>query len=1119
MNLNLQSRDGCNRFVYQKILLVMKLITLLFIAAIMQVSASTFAQKITLNKNQASLRQIMYAIRAQSGYDFLYNNNILKNAHPVTINVKDASIDEVLAICFTGQPISYKVEDRSVLLKTKENTVTNKLIRQVFGIPVKGKVVDEKGQPIPGVTILEKGTKNEVASNGNGEFTINVKDDAAVLVFSFVGYQNKELTAGGVGLAAIALIPSESKLDEVVVVGYGAVRKQDLTGAVGSIDAKELKNLPITRVDQMIQGKAAGVQVTSGNGVPGGGSSIRIRGGNSINSSNEPLYVIDGLIGGGDINTLNPEDIASLVILKDASSTAIYGARGANGVILITTKKGTIGQDNINFNSYYGWQKIPKLIDVLNAREYAQLANEGAAENQQPLPYNLDTIGEGTNWQKAISQVAPMQNYTLNASGGTGGDKGYSYFLSGNYNNQQGVIINSGFKRYQFRSNLSKSISGKLKIGAIINIGKTETKNNTITLGGVDFGANSAISYSPIPAVYNADGSFTQRKPFDTKVYDNPVAQGTLPINNSVNTNFTGNLFAEFELLKGLKFKSTFSSEINALRTNIYLPGSLPTRTFSVVGGQASVNTESRTMWLNENTLTYVKDIDENNSINAVAGFTYQNTDVEYLNGASDRFTTDYYTYNYLAGGNSLYNVVGSRLVKRSLASTLARINYTFKNKYLFTITGRADGSSVFPVKNKYAFFPAAAIGWNVSNEEFIKKLNVFNNLKLRASFGYTGAEAIAPYSSQAALRIPGNSYIIGDTRALIYVPDRVENPNLKWETTRQFDLGLEMAFFKNRLSFEIDYYSKLTTDLLLDEQLPTQTGYTSRVNNLGSISNKGLEVLVTSRNIENADFKWQTTFNIATNQNKAVDIGGVDGYDLLFTGAGTYSVISRVQKGQPIGTFWGAIYAGTQKSTQIPDGLINPRTTPRLGDPLYKDLNGDKQFTTADYTVIGRANPKFYGGLGNTFTYKQLSLNVFLQGSYGNQVMNVSDIFNNTSSSGFNQFGDVRNRWTPSNPISDVPRLNSQDLISSSRWVYNGSFLRLKSLTLTYALTSKDLGAKWIKGLNVFATGTNLFLITKYPYYDPETNAYGTNSTLRGFDYTNYPQNRTFAMGINLTL
>lgn len=592
-----------------------------------------------------------------------------------------------------------------------------------------------------------------------------------------------------------------------------------------------------------------------------------------------------------------------------------------------------------------------------------------------------------------------------------------------------------------------------------------------------------------------------------------------MPYNRTINSYFTGNLTLDWELIKGLTFKSTFGSQMTFNKVNRYLPSSLPSRVNSGNAGMANVDAANTIMVLNENTLNYNKDFGTDHNFNAVIGTSYQTESLERFNAEGQKYYADPLLYNNLGAGSQATFKIGSGETKYAIFSYLARFNYTYKNKYLLTLTGRSDASSRFAANHKRAFFPAAAIAWNASNEDFIKNLNVFDNLKIRASYGSNGSQGIDTYQSLASLR-PVIGYLIGGTNIVGFTSDRLPNPDLTWETTKQFDAGIEFSILKKRVNVELDYYNKVTSNLLLNQQLATQSGYSSKVTNIGSINNHGLELAINTDNIVRDGFSWSTTLNIAANRNKVLDLGGVQAFDNASTGYGTYSTISRLIVGQPVGTFWGTTYVGTKKTDTPPTGTATSPGNNRIGDALYQDLNGDGKIDVADYHVIGNSNPKFYGGLGNTFTYKKFSLNVFFQGSYGNQVMNISDNFNNSSSPGFNQYASVADRWTVNNQSSDIPRLpKTLDYIYSSRSVYDGSFLRLRTATIGFNLTGSDMHVKWIQKLNVYVTGTNLWLWTKYPYYDPEVNSYGTNSTLRGFDYTDYPQNRTFILGLNLTL
>ena len=1094
-------------------------------------------QKISLSKENTSIENVLKKIERKADIRFVYANNLFDNKRQVSVNYKNLKVDDILSSLLKADGITYRNMDQNfiVLKKARRVTATNGSDPMISDsilvsvnddkaapITVKGTVSDAQG-PLPGVTVSVVGTKNGVSTGADGSYTIQVPADGA-LSFSLIGYATQQIAVNNRTNLNVTLVSLSKSLDEVVVVGYGNTRKIDLTGSVGSIKKEAIANVPIVRLDQMIQGKAAGVQVTSVDGSPGTGSSIRIRGGNSINANNEPLYVIDGLIepDNFNLNQINPQDIESVTILKDASSTAIYGSRGSNGVLLVTTKQGKAGGDNINLNVYNGWQSVPKYIKMLDASQYADLANESSKDNGGPVLYpDPASLGKGTDWQRAITRIAPIRNITLSSSGGS---DTYRYYVSGNYIDQRGVIINSGFKRYQFRTNIEKDVRKNVKITATVNIGRSEIGNNTVSLGGQDY-SQSALAYSPVAPIYNADGSFSSKKPNDPQTYDNPVVQGTLPLNQSVTNNILGNVGVEWQFIKGLTFKSTFGTSLDFIKNNIYNPGSLPTRITANTGGYADVNTSNAVLIQDENTLTYDKQLGKDHHLSFVAGMSYQTANTETLDANGNRYGTDLYQFNNLSATDQSTFGIGSGYSKYTLFSLLGRINYSYKDKYLLTLTARNDKSSRFAENHKQAFFPALAFGWRLTEEPFIKNLNVFDNLKLRSSFGFNGNQGITPYGSLPRLANTGG-YLLGGQKIVGYYASQLSNPNLKWETTRQFDLGLEAGILKGRINIELDYYSKRTKDLLLDLQLPTQTGFDSKLTNIGAISNKGLELSINTVNIKSENFTWETSLNISGNRNKVLDLAGIDNISVNQIYFGGNSTISALQVGQPVGTFWGATYYGTLKSlTSIPKGAVDPNSTHKLGDALYVDKDGDGSFGTGDLGVIGNSNPKYFGGIGNTFTYKKVSLNAYLEGSYGNQVMNIGDAFYNTGDPLTNQFAAIANRWTPANPNSDVPRVNSRQYIPSNRWVYNGSFLRLKSLNVGYTFSGRDLHAGWFKSLYVYVTGTNLFLITKYPYYDPETNAYSPtdpnsgSTILRGFDNTNYPQNRTYAIGVNFTL
>lgn len=1085
----------------------MKLTVFLLLIACLQVSAAAYAQRITLSEKQVSLEHVFKKIEKQSGYLFWFENATMQQTGKVNIQVKDATLQQVLELCFKDQPLTYSLMDNIVVVSTKIAPFNPLTLLQI-----KGKVTDEKGAALPGAIVKIKGSALATATDANGLFEFREAGNNVVLVVSFVGFFTQEIPYTGQADFTVTLREKPTGLDEVVVVGYGQVAKKDLTGSVATIKSEAFENVPILSIDQMLQGKAPGMQVTSVSGQPGDGTSIRIRGGNSLNATNEPLYVVDGIIAASDefnLNLLNPEDIASIDVLKDASSTAIYGARGSNGVILITTKKGKQGRDRVSVNVNTGFQELPKFIEMMNGPEYAQLVNDQlASQGKAPFYSNVDSVAN-TDWQREITHRARQTSITAQASGG---DAKSNYMLSGNYADQDGIILNSGFKRYQFRLNYTRNVSSKVQVNTTLNAGSGLTRNNPVSLGGLDY-YSSALGVAPTMPVYKADGTFALKREYSSGNLNHPLAQATYISNPIRRNNLLGNVTFNYKPIKDLTFKSSFGTELNFIKNNSYSSGQLPVAKNGNGGGVASVTTTQEMMYLLENTLSYNKKFAGKHSLDAVAGMTFQSYTLESLNGKGSKYPTDGMEYNNLNGTDQSTFIIGSGYSQFAIVSYLGRVNYGYKDKYLLTLTGRVDGSSRFAVNNKYAFFPAVAFAWRAIEEPFIKNLDVFSNLKFRASYGKVGNQAIPPYGSLPTLT--GSRYILGNnSNTLGYIQGNYGNPDLRWETTGQYDLGIEAGFFKNRLTVEADIYSKRTNNLLNSKQLPEQTGYSSITTNIGAIRNSGLELMINTVNIDRRNFKWSTSFNIATNKNKVVDLGGVD--YILTKNVSYAGNVSRLTLGDPVGTFWGADYYGTRKTLEKVPGAVSPNAVPRLGEALYVDTNGDGKLSVDDYHVIGNSNPDYFGGLSNSFTYKRFTLSFYMSFSKGNQIMNIADAFYNSADLLSNQYKSMVNRWSPQNPNSEIPAF-SRDYIPNTRWVYDGSFLRLKSLTVGYNLPAKALHASWFQNINIYLSGSNLFLATSYPYYDPETNAYGKSSTVRGFDATNYPQSRTYVAGLKV--
>lgn len=1077
-------------------------------------TAGTYAQAISFSEKNVSLNRIFNIIKQQSDLDFFYKGNAINNIK-VTATVKNASIDQVMALILKDQPYTYTLVEKTVIISPKPTPVTKEppvIAPQVTDSTIKGAVTDKKGEPLIGVTIKLRGSLTATVTGPGGAYAINVPGGNGVLEFSYIGFVSQSIPVNHRTVINIQLANEDKSMGEVVIVGYGEVARKDLTGSVSTIKSEAFENVPIITIDQMLQGKAPGLQVSSISGQPGDGTTIRIRGGNSLSASNEPLYVVDGIIAGDDYNPnlLNPDDVLSIDILKDASSTAIYGARGSNGVILITTKKGKSGKDKISLNANTGLQELPQLIEMMNGPEYAQLVNDQLVSEGKPVFYQDVNNVPSTDWQREVTHTASQSSLSMQISGG---DQKSNYLLSGNYSNQEGIILNSGFKRYQFRANLTRQVNRMLEVNTTLNIANSLTENNPVSLGGLDY-YSSALGVAPTMPVYKADGTYALKREYSSGNLNHPLAQAMLITNPIKRTNLLGNVTLSFRPINGLTIKSSFGSQLNFIKNNRYESGQLPVAKANNLGGIARVSSSQEIMYLIENTVSYNKQLSQWHNLNALAGMTYQSAYTESVNAGGAKYPTDVMEYNNLNGTDQTTFSVGSDLTDYAIVSYLARVNYGFKSKYLLTLTGRVDGSSRFAANNKYAFFPAVAVAWRAIEEPFFKNIAVLSNLKLRASYGKVGNQAIPSYGSLSTL---GQArYIFGvNNNTLGYIQGNYGNPDLKWETTSQYDLGLEVGLFQNRLSFEVDLYTKRTDNLLSNKQLPEQTGYSSLRTNIGAIRNTGIELLVNSVNIRNKHFSWSTSFNIAANKNKVLDLGGVD---YILTQNVTYAGnVSRLTLGDPVGTFWGATYYGTRKKLEPVPGAVGVASAMRLGEALYVDKKEDGVLSVDDYGVIGNSNPDFFGGLSNSFTYGRFNLNFYMSFSYGNQIMNIADAFYNTGDLLSNQYKTMINRWSPQNPDSEIPTFSRNGYIPNTRWVYDGSHLRMKSLTLGYNLPGRACKVNWLQNINLYVSASNLFVLTSYPYYDPESNAYGKSSTVRGFDATNYPQNRAYVGGVKV--
>jgi TonB-linked SusC/RagA family outer membrane protein len=1102
----------------RKIFIAMKLMPLFLFLAISPTTAlETYSQstRLSINLKSTTVKDVLEKIEEKSEFFFLYNSKLIDVNRVVSISGKEKKISEILNDLFQGTDVVSTVVEKQIVLTNKSVQADFlQVIRHQRQRSVSGRVTDSSGAGLPGVSVVVKGTPIGTSTDVNGYYSLSDIPESAILQFSFVGMETKEILIGNKDRVDVMLIKVPLKIDDILVIGYGTQKKIDYAGAIATIKNDQFRNIPALSVDNILQGKAAGMLVTATTGEPGTSASIRIRGNNSITAGSEPLYVIDGNVGGASINSINPNDIASITVLKDASATAIYGSRGGNGVILITTKRGTEGKARVNINLQRGQQWLPRKIDMLNATEYAEMLNESQSlRNLPPIFDDPKSLGEGTDWQEEITRTAPVTDLNISVNKG---NEDIKFYISANYFNQKGIIINSGVRRYQFRANFDTKLNDRIKVGSSINLSNINFDNNTIRLAERD----GALMAAPTMPVYNPDGSFYSKHPHPNlpAPFNNPVALGTLNSNITNNNSLIGNVFLEYAPFSWMTFKSNFGLNVNMSKNNNYISGQLPNQIFTQRGGEATITNSDNTSWQSENMININKQINDDHLIESIIGLTYQAGNSNTVSAGAFKFLSDLSTVYNLGAGDPATRSIASGRTEWGLVSYLARVSYKYKERYLATVTGRYDGSSRLSKGNQYAFFPSLALGWILSNENFIKDLNAFSFLKLRASYGISGNQAVAIYQTYPRLSLAGN-FVQNNVAVTAYRPSTIANPNLKWETKDQFDIGLEVGFFNNRLRFDIDYYDATTNNLLLDAETPTQSGYATFVDNNGKISNKGFEIGITSINTESTDFVWSTNLTVASNTNKVIKLAGKG--DIITNSFWNVNPVGLLREGEAIGSFYGAIYEGTWKSAEEISNVGTMQTaTP--GSQRYKDLNEDGTFNIKDYIILGNGDPKFYGGLGNTLRYKGFELNVFFYGSYGNKIYNINAGYYRSSDAQYNQYKEAVNRWTPSNPTSDIPTTNiaNRELVPSTRWIYDGSFLRLQTLSLSYNVPLNYGIKKYLQNMAVTITGTNLWLLSGYKHgYDPEVNTSGQNSVLRGFDIGAYPKNRSFMIGLNVTL
>lgn len=989
--------------------------------------------------------------------------------------------------------------------KTSKNTAYNSANFLQTKRVVKGKVIDEKGNAISGANIVAKGTNVTTQTDVNGEFVLNTADNVLKIVVSYIGMDSQEVNIGSSFLTIILKLESQ-KLDEIVVVGYGKQKKKDLTGSVSSI-GKENLNLggTIANVAAAIQGRASGVQVQQNNFAPGASPSIIIRGGNSINTTNEPLYVVDGFITSTG-KTISPNDIEDIQILKDASAAAIYGSRGGNGVVLITTKKGKIGKLQIEADISDGIQNIIKTPSLLTGQQYADIQNATAVENNKPLVFPISFPIANTNWFEMATRQGYVKNRTINFSGS---DKTSKFFLSGNYIQQEGALKHTDQTKYTVRMGAEKKFSDKINIGSNFYGSVSDVSNS-------DFGDNilspmfSIQTAPPSIPVYNDDGSY-----YKYKGKDNALALLLEPTDKTTVRLINGNMFLDYDIIKNLTYHFGAGAEFQQSTQGKYTPRTLVAG--AALRGIGSEEMITNFRWITDQYLTY-KLINGDHTVTAMIGTSNQKDAFERVRAEASGFANDILTYYNLESAE-IYLKPTNFKSETKLTSYFGRLNYAYADKYLITGTIRRDGSSRFGPSNRFGIFPSGAVAWKLSNESFIQSLNVFSNLKLRASYGITGNDRIGDYAFLSTLSAygttisPGN--FVGGNE-----PRSLSNPNLKWEETTQTDLGLDMGFLNGRINATIDVYKKTTKDVLLQVPVGQWWGFNTQQTNAGVIENKGIEFGINTVNVNNDNFTWNSSFNIAYNKQQVVSLS--DNVKIISTNTSNPSGVvsgrefTRLEPGKEMGLLYGFEYAGVVKTGEV----YAPQPNSKPGDPKYSDLNGDGKITPDDRTYLGNSTPHYIAGFSNDFKYGNFDLNIFFQGAFDYSLYNMSRMVSESTTG-----TDALNRWVKStNENTDIPRegyyKSTYGSYVNSRFVEDATYVRLKNVSLGYSIPESALRqAKFLESIRLYATGQNLVTFTKYSGNDPEVNGHSGSNTGGGIDFNSFPASRTFVLGLRVTI
>jgi TonB-linked SusC/RagA family outer membrane protein len=1146
---------------YKHLLIKIMRITFLQLFIILSLFGSTMAKtlkaqavlntKISINQNGVPLGTVLKLIEKEYDINFIYSPQVLDAKQKVNVFSQFRLLSDVLHDLLTPAGLTYDASDNVIAISKAKDPKSNDILASVT---ITGKVVAENnGDPLPGVTVKVKGTNIATSTNVNGIYSIDAPSGDNVLVFSFVGFDTQEIVVNEQKIINVLLKTTPSNLNEVVVIGYGTQKRLNVTAAISSAPMKELREQPVFNVLTAMQGKIPGVSIKSNSGGPGATPVIRIRGFGSITAGNTPLIVVDGNIANTDIfQTISADEIESIDILKDASSAAIYGSKGSNGVVMVTTKRGKTGAPKIDLGVYSGFQYVTKKLELLTAQQFAEFSKDAAnnayldafptASLTDANSLRSSRIGgnarfgyprgesginfddpaavaalPNTNYQDLIFQRAPITNYSVGVSGGT--DK-VKYLVNGSVLEQGGIIITSGIKRYTLRANVDVQATSKLKVG--LNINPTYRVQHTVNADGhwADNGViNAALATLPFQPVYDANGNYTTvvplATPFQWATPTNAVANATEKKRRVGYSNLISNAYAEYSFLDNLKYRASGNVNIVTTNTDAYNTSRLPLNGLlppnAATGSSAFEQTGS---WLINQTLNYTKSFKSGHYIDALIGMEATKFQVRNTNAAGNTFPNDVVqTLNAAATPTS----ATSSVAENASHSYFARVSYNYKSRYLAYASIRRDGSSIFGSENRYGVFPAGSLGWNVSEEDFAKQLTWLSNAKLRVSYGLSGNNAFNGNYPYATL-LGTSNYAFNNILVNGVIPSTLGNVRLGWEKNEQLDIGLELGVLQNRISITADLYNRITKDLLFSVQVPTLTGYGSSFQNIGRMRNRGIDLGLNTNNLI-GKFTWTTNANISFNRNVVLALGPTGAPQFNDAGVGATNV---TMIGLPIGNFYGYRQLGIFKDQADLNSYPHDATA-KPGDVKFEDVNNDGKIDATDRTTIGNNQPQFTYGLTNTFSFKGIELSVAFQGVQGGQILNLSRRFFDNLEGSQNQLAIAASRWrSPSDPGNGTePRANARTTGNnnavSSRWLESASYLRLQNVNIGYQLPVKWVQKAGIAKARVYFSGQNLYTWSKYLNYNPDVSNYDGPLT-SGVDYGSYPLYRTLTLGLNLT-